>query len=57
MMTFLRNHFKFGHMVQEETSFKDISIFNSGGHFDQWSLTVCGILIRGIMRNISVKLY
>ena len=32
-------------------------IFSSGGHFIQQSRTVCAILIEGIMRNISVKLF
>ena len=36
-------------------SFKDISI--SGGHFVQPSWAVSAILVGGIMRNISVKLF
>ena len=43
-------------MVQEML-LKDISIFSSGGHFVQQSITVCAILVEGIMRNISVKLF
>ena len=41
----------------EPKTFEDISIFSSGGHFVQRSRTVCAILVEGIMRNISVKLY
>ena len=33
------------------------SIFNFGGHFVQRSGTVCAILVEGIVRNISVKLF
>ena len=35
--------------VAIEISFKDIFIFSSGGH--------AGVLVEGIMRNISVKLF
>ena len=31
-------------------SFKDISIYSCGGHFVQWSGTVCAINVEGIMR-------
>ena len=30
---------------------------NSGGHFVQWSRTVCAILVESIIKNISMKLY
>ena len=33
------------------------STFSNGGHFVQWSRTICAILVKGIMRNISVKLF
>ena len=33
------------------------SIFSSGGHFVQRGRTVCVILVEGIMRYISVKLF
>ena len=36
---------------------RDIPIFSSGGHFVQLKGTVCAILVEGIMRNISVKLF
>ena len=38
-------------------SFNDISIFSSGGHFVQPSLTVWAILGECILRNISVILF
>ena len=53
---FWRNYFEFALVVQEML-LKDISIFSSGGHFVQQSITVCAILVEGIMRNISVKLF
>ena len=50
--------------------FKHISIFSSGGHFVQLgsfythkktlvqlSITICAILVEGIMRNLSVKVF
>ena len=36
--------------------FKDFSIFSWGGHFVQWSETVCAKLVEGIMWNIQVFL-
>ena len=33
------------------------SIFISGSHFSQGSRMVCAMLVEGIMRNISVKLF
>ena len=36
--------------VAKEISFKDISIFSSGGHVVQ-------LMVEGIMSNISVKLF
>ena len=38
-------------------TFKDISIFSSSDHFGQQSGAVRAILVAGIMRNISVKLF
>ena len=38
-------------------SFKDIPSFSSGGHFVQLRGTVYEILVEGIIRNISVKLF
>ena len=40
-----------------EISFKDISIFSSGGNLFQSSGTVCPILVGGIISNISVKYF
>ena len=56
--TFSRGHyeeyfseiFNFGPVVKEEMSFKDISIFNSGCHFVQWSRMVCAIWQRALSR-------
>ena len=38
-------------------SFKDILIWNSGGPFVIWNGTICAILVDGINRNNSVKLF
>ena len=54
---FAKLFLKFEPQVQEAMLFKDISIFSSDGHFGQWSRTFCAILVEGIMRNISVKLF
>ena len=43
--------------VQEEMSIKDISNWSSGGPLVQQSGTICAILVDGIMRNNSVKLF
>ena len=37
--------------------FKGFSIFSSGGHFVQQSSTILAILVKGHLRNISVKLF
>ena len=37
--------------------FKDISYLELCGPFVQWSGTIGAILVEGIMRNISVKLF
>ena len=34
-----------------------ILFLSTGGHFVRLSRTICAILVEGIMRNISVKLY
>ena len=36
---------------------KDFLIWISGSPFVQQSVTICAILVEGIMRNISVKLF
>ena len=36
-------------------SFKSISIFSSGTHFDKWSITICAVLVENIMGNTHVK--
>ena len=41
-------YFEFGPVVQEKMSFKDISYL---------PFFICAILVEGIMRNISVKLF
>ena len=38
-------------------SFKDFSIFSSGGHFVQWSGTISATLVEEHPRIISVKLF
>ena len=38
-------------------SFKDFSIFSSGGHFVQWSKKILALLVEGHPRNISVELF
>ena len=43
-------------LVVQEIPLKHISSFNTGGHFDQQSRTVCANLVEDIMRIISVKL-
>ena len=45
----------FGSVVKEGTSFNGISIFSFGGHFVQRNRKFCVILVKGIMRHISVK--
>ena len=47
--------FKVRLVVQEGISFKDNSIFVF--QFVRQSITVCAILVEGIMWNISVKLF
>ena len=37
--------------------FKIFLIWSSGGPFVQWSRSICAILVEGIMRNNSVKLF
>ena len=48
---------KFGPVVQEEKLFKDISYLELWQPFFHWSRTICAILVEGIMRNNSVKLF
>ena len=39
-------------------SFKDFfSISSFGGHFVQWRETILAMLVEGLLRNISVKLF
>ena len=40
---------------QEEMLNIDISILSSGGHFVQWRIMVCAVLVEGIMRNVSLE--
>ena len=44
-------------MAHEEMLFKDISYLELWQPFFQWSGTICVILVEGIMRNNSVKLF
>ena len=53
----LRNNFEFGLVVQEEMSFKDISYLELWRPLFLRSGTICAILVEGIMRNNSVKLF
>ena len=43
--------------MQEILPFKGISYLDSGSPFSQRSVTNCAILVAGIMRNNSVKLF
>ena len=55
---FCENYFEFGPVVQEKMSFKDISYLELwASPFIQRSTTICAILVEGIMRNNSVKLF
>ena len=38
-------------------SLKKLLIYSSDGHFVWWSKTICAILVEGIMRIISAKLF
>ena len=38
-------------------SFKDISIYSSGNNFVEQCKNICTVLVEGIMRNITVKLF
>ena len=48
---------KFGPVVQDKLSFKDISYLKLWQPFVQWTGTICAILEEGIMRNNPVKLF
>ena len=49
-------YFEFGPVVQEEKSFKNTYfMYSSGGLFVQYLLTICTIMLEGIMRNTFVK--
>ena len=50
------NWFEFGPVVQE-IEFKDISYLELWGPIFWCSETICAILVEGIMRNNSVKLF
>ena len=47
----------FGLVVQQEILFKDISYLELWQPFVLWSGTLCAILVEGILRNNSVKLF
>ena len=49
-------YFEFGPVVQG-TSFKDIYYLKLSLPFGHQSRTICAILVDGIMRNNSVKLF
>ena len=53
---FLLNYFNFGPVVQE-ISFEDISYLELWQPLFQRSKTIFAILVEGIMRNFSVKLF
>ena len=50
------NYFKFGPVVQEEVPFKDISYLELWQPL-WWSGSSCAILVEGIIRNKSMKLF
>ena len=54
--TILWNYFEFGSVVQE-MSFLRFHIWSCGGPSVPWSGTICAILVEGIIRNNSVKLF
>ena len=43
--------------VRRRCRLKIFLIWSSGSHFVQWSKNICAILVKGIMRNNSVKLF
>ena len=53
----MRNYFKFGPVVLEQTLNISFSNFSSGGHFVQWSGTTCAIFKEGNMGNMCVKFF
>ena len=48
--------FEIGPLAYEMMSLKSFSIFSSGGHFVQPSITILAHLVEGPSRNISVKI-
>ena len=52
----MSKYVKFGPVVQEEISFKDIYYLELWCPFVMRSRTICAILVEGIMRNNPVKL-
>ena len=48
---------KFGPVVQEEMPLMIFLIWSSGNPVAQQSVTFCTILVEGIMRNNSMKLF
>ena len=54
---FCEKKFKFRPVVKEEMPFKDISYLELWQPFFQLSKTICVILVSGVMRNNSVKLF
>ena len=53
----MKKYCEFGPVVQEEVQFKEFSIFSSGGHFGQWSGTICAILEEGFVGNIIISYF
>ena len=41
----------------KEMPFKEFSFYRLGGHFIQQSRTFCAILVKVLVKNISVKLF
>ena len=56
-LTFKGNYFEFRTAVQEEMLFKRNHIFSSCGHFVWQSRSFWTILVKGLMRNIWMKLF
>ena len=51
-------YFEYGPVVQEEKSLKTTSfMYSSGGIFVQYLLTICAIMVEGIIRNPFVERY
>ena len=51
------SYMEFGPVVQKEMSFEDISYIELWQPFVKQTQNICAILVEGIMRNNSLKLF